>query len=318
LIESNKQLLTVSILKDNKRLDKFEFSAELYEALTHSQPVVALETAVVTHGLPYPINIEVAEEMESQVRNEGVVPATICLIDGKIKIGLNSNEILLLANNKSNKKIGSRDLSVAISKKWIGGTTVSASIYVAEKIGIKVFATGGIGGVHRHNPFDISTDLFQLSCTPIIVVCSGAKNILNLQATLEFLETLSILIIGYQTDEFPAFLSRKSGLRTQESVENINEVVEIARIHWEIGQRSAIILAVPPPVDIALDKEEMDRVISDAIALAERRKIAGQNVTPFILSEISKSSKGMSIDTNIGLLKNNAQLAAKVAKALHV
>lgn len=294
----------------------FQIIQNIRDLISLGKPVVALETAVVSHGLPYPQNLEIAESMEQNIRNSGVEPATIALIDGQIRIGLNLNDLRRLSTGDSLIKIGYRDLSLAVSKGWSGGTTVSATIFIANNTGIKVFATGGIGGVHRHYSFDISSDLFMLSKTPMIVVCSGVKSILDIPATVEYLETISVPVLGYQTDEFPAFLSRNSGLKTQVSVNNIEEIVEIARAHWQIGMNSALIVAVPPPENTALSTTELEQVTEKGLLLASQEGVSGKDITPYLLKYLQIKTAGASLKTNIALLNNNAKIAGLIAGKL--
>jgi len=210
----------------------FQLSDEVARALESSLPLVALESTVITHGLPYPQNLNIALEMESEIRIQGAIPATIAVLDGKIRIGLGKEDLERLSQAREMHKLSVGDLSTAVAKRWSGGTTVAGSIFAAARVGIRIFATGGIGGVHRGEDYDISADMSQLAKIPIIVVCAGAKAILDLPATLEYLETNSVPIVGYQTDEFPAFFSRSSGLKINISAESAPEIAEIAKAHW--------------------------------------------------------------------------------------
>jgi pseudouridylate synthase len=294
----------------------YAFSTELVQARKLGLPVVALESAVITHGLPYPNNLNLARDLEMEVRTQKAVPATIAILDGRIRIGLAQTELERLATERQVRKISRRDFGVAVAKKECGGTTVAGTLIVAKAAGIQVFATGGIGGVHRQAPFDISADLPELGHSPVVVVCSGAKAILDLPATLEYLETMGVPVIGFQTDEFPAFYSRTSGLKVTATAESPQEVAAIARAHWATGLESALLLVVPPPVEYALPQPEIERIIRKALAEAQAQKISGAAVTPFLLSKVSELSGGASLRTNLALLKNNANLAAQVARHL--
>lgn len=294
----------------------YAFSTELVQARKLGLPVVALESAVITHGLPYPNNLNLARDLEMEVRTQKAVPATIAILDGRIRIGLAQAELERLATERQVRKISRRDFGVAVAKKECGGTTVAGTLIVAKAAGIQVFATGGIGGVHRQAPFDISADLPELGHSPVVVVCSGAKAILDLPATLEYLETMGVPVIGFQTDEFPAFYSRTSGLKVTATAESPQEVAAIARAHWATGLESALLLVVPPPVEYAMPQPEIERIIRKALAEAQAQKISGAAVTPFLLSKVSELSGGASLRTNLALLKNNANLAAQVARHL--
>lgn len=295
----------------------FHLSQEVSMALRQNQPIVALETAVLTHGLPHPQNIQLSQSLEQEVRQQGAIPATIGILNGKVHVGLTASEIEDLGDtSKPSRKISRRDFGIALARQERGGTTVAGTLICAHTAGIRVFATGGIGGVHRNAPFDISADLPELSRNPLIVVCAGAKAILDLPATLEYLETMGIPVIGYQTDEFPAFYSRESGLPVSVTVRTPNEVVQIARTHWEIGLQSAILVVVPPPPDVALPREEIESIIEQANQEAHQQHITGAAVTPFLLARVSELSGGSSLRANLALLKNNARVAAQIARAM--
>lgn len=289
---------------------------EVSQALASSAPVVALETAVLTHGLPRPANIQLVQDMENAVRQEGAIPATIGLLDGRICIGLAEEERTRLGNESGVYKVSRRDFGVVIARKASGGTTVAGTLIAAHAAGMRVFATGGIGGVHRGAPFDISTDLEELSRTPLVVVCAGAKSILDLPATLEYLETAGVPVIGYQTDEFPAFYARSSGLRLPARVESVEEAADIYRAHTGMGMTSALLVVVPPPEEVALSEEFMEAAIAQALEEAHAQKVSGQAVTPFLLERVAQITGGESLKANLGLLLNNARLAAKIAVAL--
>ena len=291
-------------------------SPEITRALDMGLPIVALESTVITHGLPIPQNMELAREMESRVREQGVVPATVALLDGKIRVGINDAELERLANAKDPVKVSRRDFARAIVKKLDGGTTVAGTMLAATQAGIRVFATGGIGGVHREGNMDISTDLQALSDTPMIVVCAGAKSILDLPATLEYLETMAVPVVGYGTDEFPAFFSHQSGLDVSVHLDSPEEIVEFARAHWDLGLKSAILVTNPIPEEYSLADEDINPIIAQASKDAQERGIHGQALTPFLLARINQLSKGRSLRSNLVLLHNNATLAAKIAKIM--
>ncbi|RLD10416.1 MAG: pseudouridine-5-phosphate glycosidase [Chloroflexota bacterium] len=292
------------------------YSKEIKQAKHKKNPIVALETAVVTHGLPYPVNLELAQNMEKQVRDQGAVPATVGVLEGKVCIGLKPKQLHKLAEAKQPLKISRRDFAGAIAKGLNGGTTVAGTLTVLPQAGIRVFATGGIGGVHRDAPFDISADLPTLGQTPAIVVCAGAKSILDLPATLEYLETMAIPVIGYKTDEFPAFYARTSGLPVSVRADSTEEVTSIAKAHWKMGARSAVLVVVPPPEQDALPEAIMEEAIAQAMDEAQSQHVRGQQVTPFLLSRVSELTGEASLKANLSLLLNNARVAAKIAKAL--
>lgn len=284
--------------------------------MQNNTPLVALESTVITHGLPFPQNLQLARDMETAIRREGVTPATIALLDGKIRIGLSDEELARLAQTLSPLKVSLRDFATAILKKASGGTTVAGTMFAANNAGIRVFATGGIGGVHKESPFDISTDLRALAEIPTLVVCAGAKAILDLPATLEYLETAGVPVVGYQTDAFPEFYSRDGSLNVSVRLDNPREVVDFARAHWSLGIRSAVLVANPVPETEAIPKSELEPMIAKASKEAQSQKIHGQKLTPFLLNRISELTNGKSMQANLALLLNNAQLAAQIAKAM--
>ena len=292
------------------------YSEEVLKAMEENAPLVGLETAVVTHGLPYPTNIELAQAMENVVRQEGAVPATVGVLGGKAQVGMKREDILLLAQDKEVIKVSRRDFARAAARKLNGGTTVAGTITALYQAGIKVFATGGIGGVHRDAPFDVSADLPTLAQTPLLVVCAGAKSILDLPATLETLETLSVPVVGYQTSLFPAFYSRSSGLPLNSTVEDPEEAASLAKAHWEMGIESAVLLTVPPPHQDALPEDVMQKAVDQAIKEAEENHVHGQGVTPYLLKRVSELTGKASLTANLGLLLNNARVAARTAVAL--
>jgi pseudouridine-5'-phosphate glycosidase len=296
---------------------QLNFTPEIQAGLHSGAPLVALESTVLTHGLPRPQNLQLARDMEQAVREGGATPATVGFLDGKLRVGLNAEELERLANAENVYKVGPRDFATVIAKKADGGTTVAGTMLACKHAGIKVFATGGIGGVHREAPFDISADLQALASIPMIVVCAGAKAILDLPATLEYLETLSVPVIGYGTDEFPAFYSRESGLDVSVRLDSPQEIVEFAQAHWAAGLQSAVLVANPVPESEAVSRSEMEPYILQATREAHERGIHGKAVTPFLLSRISQLTEGKSMRANLALLLNNARLAVQIAHALH-
>lgn len=294
----------------------YRLSSEVVQALEIGAPLVALESTVITHGLPSPDNLELALDMEAEIRGQRAIPATIAILDGLVHVGLNREQLERLACETDLRKVSPRDLAGLINKRESGGTTVAGTIFLAEKAGIRVFATGGIGGVHRQAGMDISADLPQLASTPIIVVCAGAKAILDLGATLEYLETSGIPVVGYQTDEFPAFYSRSSGLPVSVRVDSPEAVVRLAKAHWEMGMTSALLVSVPPPAEVALTKQEVEAAINQALEEAFIAEIHGQAVTPFLLKRVGELTDGATLRANLGLLRNNARVAAQIASQL--
>lgn len=294
----------------------FIISHEIDRALKLSLPIVALESTVVTHGLPRPQNLSLARDMEESVREEGGVPATIAVLKGNVRIGMSAADLDELANDPKPRKISQRDFAIAAVKAENGGTTVAGTMTAAHQAGIKVFATGGIGGVHRESTFDVSTDLQALASIPMIVVCAGAKAILDLPATLEYLETMAVPVVGYQTEAFPAFYSRDSGLKASVKLETPDEIIKLAQAHWDMGMRSAILVTQPVPQGDEIPKAEMDHLILKASHEAVDKKIHGQALTPFLLQRISELTDGRSLRTNLSLLLNNARLAAQIAKSM--
>jgi pseudouridine-5'-phosphate glycosidase len=296
----------------------FEIAQEVSRALNFGSAVVALESTVITHGLPQPQNLQLARDMEKQVRAHGAIPATVALLDGKICIGLADPDLVRLSESTTTLKISHRDFATAIVKKMDGGTTVAGTMYAANMAGIQVFATGGIGGVHKESSFDISTDLRALANTPMIVVCAGAKAILDLPGTLEYLETMGVPVVGYQTDEFPAFYSRESGLGVSARLDSPKEIADFAKAHWNLGMKSAVLVTNPVPENEAISRSEMDPIIARASEEAVRHGIHGQKLTPFLLSRISELTNGKSMKSNLALLLNNAALAADISKEITV
>ena len=290
-------------------------SDEVAEALQTRRAVVALESTVIAHGLPRPINMEIASRLDQIVRAAGATPATIAVLGGKLCVGLDEDQLEVVANDNDIKKLSTRDLPLAYARKWNAATTVATTVWIAQRAGIEVFATGGIGGVHRGSLADVSADLPELARTPITVVCSGVKIVLDLPATREWLETQGITVVGYQTDELPAFYSRTSGLSIDCRVDSAVEVVQIIRAQRELEITSALLVTVPVPADAEVPRELLERVLQDSLKEAEQKQIAGREVTPFLLARMSEASKGSTLKANVALLENNARVAAEIAVA---
>jgi pseudouridylate synthase len=281
-----------------------------------AQAVVALESTVIAHGLPRPANLETAQRLERVVRDAGAMPATIGILDGKLKVGLHASEIRRLAEETNIRKVSTRDLPIAVAERWNGATTVATTCWIAHRAGVKVFATGGIGGVHRGALPDVSADLPELARTPIVVVCSGAKIVLDLPATREWLETHGVTVVGYQYDEFPAFYSRRSGLPVDARANSPSEVAAIFRAQRALGIESALLVTVPVPAEFEAPHEQLQTALDDALQHAERNAIRGRDLTPFLLTRMAERSGGATLRTNIALLENNARVAAEIAVAL--
>jgi pseudouridine-5'-phosphate glycosidase len=294
----------------------FVLSKDVLRARRLGLPIVALESAVITHGLPRPQNHALASGMEQAIHDEGATPATIALLDGKIHVGMTVEELMRIANENKVQKIGRRDLASAIFKKTCGGTTVAATLFAAHTAGLKVLATGGIGGVHSTETMDISTDLQALAWTPMIVVCAGAKAVLDLPATLEYLETMGVPVAGFQTNEFPAFYSRESGLPVSIRLDTPAEVAEFAQTHWDLGWKSAVLVCQPPPRGQTIPRAEIEGIIQKTRSEAGKKAIHGQALTPFLLRRLSELSGGETLRTNLALLLNNACLAAQISRAI--
>lgn len=278
--------------------------------------LLAFESTLIAHGLPYPQNLETARELESLARTRGVEPKTIAVLNGEIKIGLSDAELEHLASARDVMKLARRDIAIALAQKRDGATTVSATMFLAYRAGIQVFATGGIGGVHRGELPDVSADLLELASTPVAVVCAGAKAILDLPATLEFLETHGVPVLGFQTDEFPAFYSHSSGLRVPARADSPAEVTRIIRTHWQLGNPGGVLICVPIPRDDEIPRDVIEPFIERAQAEAEKKKVVGGALTPFILAQLAELTQGASVRANVALLKNNVAVAAEIAKLL--
>lgn len=293
-----------------------KFSPEVSDALNAGRPVVALESTVIAHGLPHPQNLETARSVESIVRENGAIPATIAVFGGEFCVGLSDAQIEELATRGDIRKISRRDLPVAIAQRLDCATTVATTSFIAHKAGIKVFATGGIGGVHRGYDRDVSADLPELARTPITIVCSGAKIVLDLPATREWLETFGITVLGWHCDELPGFYSRSTGLAVDQRIESANEAAAIAAARDAAGLTNAVLVTVPVPEENEIDSGTLESILSDSIQLAEKEGITGKETTPFLLSQMSLRSEGKTLDSNIALLKNNARVAAEIAAAM--
>ena len=299
--------------------DKLQMSAEVKDALASRRPLVALESTIITHGMPYPDNAETARAVEAAVRAGGAVPATIAIIDGALCVGLEADQLEALASAKGVAKASRRDMALVVSQGRSAGTTVATTMLIAARAGIPIFATGGIGGVHRgaELTFDVSADLIELSRTPVTVVCAGAKSILDLPKTLEVLETNGVPVIGYGTDEFPAFFSRSSGLRVDARLDTPGAVAEAIRTHRSLGMTGGLLVCNPLPTDEEVPAAEMTPRITAALAEAAAQGVTGKDVTPFLLARLVELTGGRSLKANRALIKHNARLAAEIAVALN-
>ncbi len=286
------------------------------EALHDDRPVVALESTVLTHGLPRPANLELARRLESEVRKAGAVPATVAVLGGRIRLGLDPISLEHIALTTEAIKISRRDLGVAAARGLDGGTTVAATMYVAHAGGVRVFATGGIGGVHRGAAGDVSADLPELARTPVAVVCAGAKSILDLPRTLEWLETAGVPVLGWRTKTFPAFFSLSSGLPVSERVESAADAAAVLRAHWGLGLGSGVLLCVPCPQEDAVPEDLVRQALVAAEEEAAGLGITGKELTPFLLSRLADLTEGATLRANLALLRKNARVAAEIAKAL--
>jgi len=296
--------------------DRLTLKAEVEEALKAGRPVVALESTLIAHGLPFPTNLEAARRLEDMIRAEGATPATIAVLGGWLRVGLDDTELNHLARGGNIRKVSRRDLPIVIAQGGDGATTVAATMWIAAQAGIQVFATGGIGGIHRGQPFDVSADLPELARTPVAVVCAGAKSILDLPLTLEWLETWGVPVIGYGTDEFPAFYTRSSGLPVDARVDSPQAAAEIIRARWDLGLGGGVLIVAPVPAEAELPAEVMEAAIAQALAAAEEKGIRGKAITPFLLARIAEITGGDSLRANVALLENNVAIAARIAGAL--
>lgn len=291
---------------------------EVKKALAEGLPVVALESTIISHGMPYPKNIEMAKTVSKIIRENGAIPATIAIIDGVLKVGLTTEEIEFLGTSKDIVKASRRDLPFIISKKLNGATTVATTMILANLAGVKVFATGGIGGVHRgaQETFDISADLQELANTNVAVICAGAKSILDIGLTLEYLETNGVPVVGFETEEFPAFYTRKSGFGVDYKVESSLEVASALKAKWDLNLKGGMVIGNPIPKEFEMDYDTINNAIESALKESEEKNIAGKKVTPFLLDRVKTITDGKSLDANIELVYNNAKVAAQIAKDL--
>ncbi len=289
------------------------FTPEVESALNSNKPIVALESTVTAHGLPRPQNLGTALRLEETVRKAGAVPATVAVLDGKLWVGLTAEQIRFVAETDDIKKISIRDLTIAIARGWNGATTVASTSWIAHRAGIKVFATGGIGGVHRGPLPDISADLPVLASTPLVVVCSGAKIVLDLPATREWLETHGITVIGFGCDEMPAFYSKSSGLPVDVRCNSAREVANIFHAQEELRVERALLVTVPVPQEFEVPTKDLEVALNAALETAARQMITGRALTPFLLSQMAQQSAGATLRANIALLENNARVAAEIA-----
>ncbi|MBO1217998.1 pseudouridine-5'-phosphate glycosidase [Mammaliicoccus sciuri] len=292
-----------------------QFSEEVEKAKEEGKAIVALESTIISHGMPYPQNVEMAQKVEQIVRDNGGVPATIAIIDGKIKIGLSEDELELLASAENVSKVSRRDIAEILATKKIGATTVASTMICAQLADIKFFVTGGIGGVHKgaEHTMDISADLDELSKTKVAVICAGAKSILDLDKTLEYLETKGVPVVGYQTDELPAFFTRESGLKLNTRIDEVSTIAKLAEVQWDLGLETGIVVANPVPEEDQLEPSFINDIIDKAVAKAEEEGIHGKDSTPFLLGEIVKQSEGKSLETNIKLVEHNAKIGTQIA-----
>ena len=291
-------------------------SPEIESALASNRAVVALESTVIAHGLPQPQNLETAQRLEQIIRDEGAIPATIAVLGGKLCVGLDSRQLERLATSADIRKLSTRDLAVAVANDWDAATTVASTIWIAHRAGIKVFATGGIGGVHRGSLPDVSADLPELTSTPMIVVCSGAKIVLDLPATREWLETFGITVVGYGCDEMPAFYSRQSGLPIDVRCDSPAAVVRLFKTQRELGANGALLVTFPVPAEAEIPPDALKGILDQSLIDAERLHVSGRELTPFLLARMGQLSKGTTLRANIALLENNARVAAQIAREL--
>lgn len=300
-------------------LEKYlDIKPEIKKALEEGKAVVALESTIISHGMPYPRNVETALNVEQIIRDNGAIPATIAIMDGKLKVGLSKDEIESLGKSSDAIKCSRRDIPFILAKKLDGATTVASTMLIASMAGIKVFATGGIGGVHRgaQETFDISADLQELAHTDVAVVCAGAKSILDIGLTLEYLETQGVPVVGFGTDELPAFYTSKSGFGVDYRVDTPEELAEALNTKWDLGIDGGVVVANPIPPEYEMDPAVIDSAISEAVREADLKGIKGKESTPFLLAKVKEITGGSSLDSNIQLVYNNAVLGAKIAVEL--
>jgi pseudouridine-5'-phosphate glycosidase len=294
----------------------FHINPEIEAALAANRAVVALESTVIAHGLPRPQNLETAQSLEQIVRQEGATPATIAVLGGRLCAGLDQEQLEQLANSDDIRKLSTRDLAIAVARAWNGATTVASTMWIAHRTGIKIFATGGIGGVHRGSLPDVSADLPELARTPMIVVCSGAKIVLDLPATREWLETYGITVVGYGCDEMSAFYSRRSGLAVDVRCDSPEEVIQLFETQRDLGIESALLVTVPVPAEAEVPHETLNKILDESLRDARESNITGRDLTPFLLARMAERSEGATLRANIALLENNARVAARIASEL--
>ncbi|WOV86026.1 pseudouridine-5'-phosphate glycosidase [Sporosarcina oncorhynchi] len=295
------------------------YSAEVQEAMSTGKPIVALESTIISHGMPYPQNVKTAREVEQIIRDNGAVPATIALIDGEIKIGLSDDELEMFGNSQGVAKASRRDLGYLLATKQLGATTVAATMICADLAGIRIFVTGGIGGVHRgaETTMDISADLEELAQTDVAVICAGAKSILDIGLTLEYLETKGVPVVGYGTDMLPAFYTPESEFTVNFRADNPEAVADMLRVKWDLQLKGGAVIANPIRKEDAIEKEFIDNIIQQALTEAHNNGIKGKDVTPFMLGKVKELTEGRSLDANIALVKNNAVIGAQIAVAFN-
>ncbi|MBQ3419075.1 MAG: pseudouridine-5'-phosphate glycosidase [Erysipelotrichaceae bacterium] len=298
--------------------DYLSITPEIEEAIKEGKPIVALESTILSHGMPYPENVEFAHKVEEIVRAEGAIPATTAIIGGKLKVGLNSEELEIMCKAEGVGKVSRRDVAVFLATGQTGATTVATTMLIASLAGIRIFATGGIGGVHRgaQETMDISADLQELAHTPVCVVGAGCKSILDIGLTLEYLETMGVPVLGYQTEDFPAFYCRKSGFKVDYKLNDANEAARILKTKWDLGLEGGFLIGNPIPEEYALDYDEMEKVIVKALDMAKKEGIRGKATTPFLLAHIKDLTNGVAFASNVQLALNNAKIASQIAVEL--
>lgn len=298
--------------------DYLSVAPEIQQAIDEGRPVVALESTILSHGMPYPENLEFAHNVEKIVRGEGAVPATTAIIGGKLKVGLNAEELEIMCKANGVGKVSRRDVAVYLATGKTGATTVATTMLIASLAGIRIFATGGIGGVHRGatETMDISADLQELAHTPVAVICAGAKSILDIGLTLEYLETMGVPVVGVDTDDFPAFYCRKSGYGVDYAAKDEADIAKLIHTKQELGLKGGMLIGNPIPEEYAMDFDYMEEVIQKALVKADEAGVHGKNITPFLLASIKDITGGKAFEANVKLALNNARCAAKIAKAL--
>ncbi len=293
-----------------------KLSEEVEAALREGRAVVALESTVIAHGLPRPVNLETARRLEEVVCERGAIPATVAVLGGELCVGLDDKQLERLAESEGVLKVSRRDLAVAVARRADGATTVAGTLWIASRAGLKVFATGGIVGVHRGSLPDVSADLPELARTPLTVVCSGAKSVLDLPATREWLETHGVTVVGYRCDEMPAFYTRRSGLAVDARADSREEVARLARARDALGLEAALVVCVPVPEAAEVDAGLMEKMLAEALSAADEQNVAGRDLTPFLLAHMSRRSSGATLRANVALLESIARVAAEIAVAL--